>query len=82
MCVGGGYGWSLLSVHYLVSSFAIITPEEKESWILYFYCLLMSLITSVLCLFLVVIWVGLQCVIVEFPSHTTYFSCDFAQFNF
>ena len=43
MCVGGrGYGWSLLSVHYLVSSFAIITPEEKESWILYFDCLLMS----------------------------------------
>ena len=44
MCVwgGGGYDWSLLSVRYLVSSFAIITPEEKESWILYFDCLLMS----------------------------------------
>ena len=44
MCVGGGggYGWSLLSVHYLVSSFAIISLEEKESWMLYFDCLLMS----------------------------------------
>ena len=43
MCVGGGgYVWSLLSVHYLVSSFSIISLEEKESWMLYFDCLLMS----------------------------------------
>ena len=42
VCVWGGYGWSLLIVHYLVSSFAIICLEEKESWMLYFNCLLMS----------------------------------------
>ena len=43
MCWGGGrYGWSLLIVHYLVSSFAIIYQEEKEGWMLYFNCLLMS----------------------------------------
>ena len=29
-------------MHYLVSSFAIISLEEKESWMLYFNCLLMS----------------------------------------
>ena len=42
VCVGGGYGWSLLIVHFLVSSFAIIYLEEKESWMLYFNCILMS----------------------------------------
>ena len=45
VCVGGGeegFGWSLLSVHYLVSSFAIISLEKKESWMLYFNCFLMS----------------------------------------
>ena len=36
VCVGGGYGWALLIVHYLVSSFAIIYPEEKKGWMLYF----------------------------------------------
>ena len=38
---GGGAG-PFLARSLLVSSFAIITPEEKESWILYFDCLLMS----------------------------------------
>ena len=30
-------------VHYLVSSFAILSLEKKESWLFYFKCLLMSL---------------------------------------
>ena len=29
-------------VHYLVSSFAIISLGKKDSWLLYFNCLLMS----------------------------------------
>ena len=29
-------------VHYLVSSFAIISLEKISSWLLYFNCLLMS----------------------------------------
>ena len=28
-------------VHYLVSSFAILSPKKKESWLFYFNCLLM-----------------------------------------
>ena len=57
-------------VHYLVSSFAIISLGKKDSWLLYFNCLYCHLTVSVLCLFLTVLWVGLQCVIVAFPSHT------------
>ena len=56
-------------VHNLVFSFAIISLGKKESWLLYFNCLLMAF-DSVLCLFLAVLWVGLQCVIVAFPNHT------------
>ena len=56
-------------VHYLVFSFAIISLGEKDAWLLYFNYLLMAF-DSVLCLFLAVLWVGLQCVIVAFPSHT------------
>ena len=55
---------------YLVSSFAIISLGKKDSCLLYFNCLLMPFDSSVLCLFLTVLWVGLQCVIVAFPSHT------------
>ena len=55
--------------HYLVSSFAIISLGKKVNWPLYFSCLLMLFTVSVLCLFLMVLWVGLQCVIVEFPCH-------------
>ena len=29
-------------VHYLVSSFAMISLEKKESWLFYFNCLSMS----------------------------------------
>ena len=30
------------AVHYLVSNFAIISLRKKDSWLLYFNCLLMS----------------------------------------
>ena len=42
---GGGAGVMVgpcYFVHYLVSSFAIISLEKEESWLLYFNCLLMS----------------------------------------
>ena len=46
VCVGGGGGGVMVGpcyfVHYLVSSFAIISLEKEESWLLYFNCLLMS----------------------------------------
>ena len=54
-------------VHYEVSSFATISLEKKENWLIALYC---HLTFSVLRLFLAVLWVGLQCVIVAFPSHT------------
>ena len=56
-------------VYYLVSSLAIISLGKKESWLLYFNCLLMAF-DGVLCLFLVVLYVGLQCMIVALPSYT------------
>ena len=63
-------------VHYLVSSFAIISLEKKDSWLLYLIAFKCHLTVSVLCLFLTVLWVGLQCVIVAFHSHTHFCSCD------
>ena len=60
-------------VHYLVSSFAIISLGKKEYCLLCFNCLLIHLTVNVLYLFLTVLWVGLQCVIVAFPSHTHFF---------
>ena len=43
MCVGVGViAGPCYVVHYLVSSFAIISFEKKESWLFYFSCLLMS----------------------------------------
>ena len=38
----------------------------RDSWLLYYNCLHIS----ALCLFLLVSWFGLQCVIVAFPGHT------------
>ena len=74
---GGVYGWSLFFiVHYLISSFAIILLGKKGSWLLYFNCLSMSF-DSVMCLFITVnlLSVGLQCVIVAFPSYTHLLFC-------
>ena len=44
LCVGGAgvMVGPCYFVHYLVSSFAIISLEKEESWLLYFNCLLMS----------------------------------------
>ena len=45
VCVCGGGGGMFgpwLAVHYLVSSFAIISLGMKDNWLLYFNCLLMS----------------------------------------
>ena len=41
----------------------------KESWLLSFIVFLCHLAVIVLCLFIKVPWVGLQCVIVAFPDH-------------
>ena len=59
-------------VHYLVSSFAIISLGKKDSWLLYFNCLLMSF--DSLCSASLPRAVGCStCVIVVFPSHTHFF---------
>ena len=42
MCVWGGMVVFCFVVHYLFSSFAIISLEKKESWLLHFNCILMS----------------------------------------
>ena len=44
--------------------------RERESWLFYFNCVLAFMSIIVPCLFLLVPWVGLWCVIVAFPSHT------------
>ena len=67
---GGGYGWSVFVVHHLVSIFANILQGKKKSGcftLIEFNC---HFNVNVLCLFLVVLWVGVQCVILAFPSHT------------
>ena len=43
--------------------------EEREIAALLKLCYCYRVAVSVLCLFLVVSWVGLQCVIVAFPGH-------------
>ena len=68
----------ILSLFYyavliVLSSFAIISlrKRERESWLLYLKlssCCLVSV--NVLCLFLMVPWVGLHFVTVTFPGHT------------
>ena len=61
LCGGGGVKVGhCYVVHYLIPSFAIISLNKKESWLLYFNRILM---TFCVCLFLVVLWVGLQCVV-------------------
>ena len=43
VCVGGGMFGSCFVVHYVVSSFAIISLGKKVNWSLYLNCLLMAL---------------------------------------
>ena len=64
------FWYSLLSV---LIGFAIILIRKKELvalLLLSFGCLVTL---SIMWLFLMVLWVGLQCVLVECPGHTHYF---------
>ena len=64
LCVGSlfcGYALGALS------SLPIILLRERERCLLYFNCVVA---VCVLCVFLMVPWVGLQSVIVVFPGHT------------
>ena len=61
---------SCYAVHGELSIFCIhLAGEERVSW----FTFIVFLISCVLCLFLTVPLVGLQCVIVEFPGHTHFF---------
>ena len=64
--------WGLmLGPHFAKQYFVpCLVLLKKESWFLYFKCLLDVLYQSILCLFHMVSWVGLQCVIFAFPGHT------------
>ena len=66
-CVGLCFGISLLCV---LSSFAIILTRKRELIALLLLCFKCLVTVNVLCFFLTVPWVGLQCVIVVFPDHT------------
>ena len=52
----------------VVSSFEIISMRKRE-----LVAFLYHVTVSILCLFLTVPWVGMQCVIVVFPGHTHFF---------
>ena len=68
----GFYVWSLFccAVLNVISSFAIISLGERKLSTL----LLMPCVTvGILCPFLAVPWVCLQCVIVVFPGHAHFF---------
>ena len=55
------------------SSFAIILKRKRKLVTLLLLSYRCIFTINVLWLFIVVLWVGLQCVIVVFPDHTTYF---------
>ena len=55
---------------YVHSSFAIILTRKRELVALILLSFACLVTVNVLWLFLVVPWVGLQCVIVVFPDHT------------
>ena len=59
--------YALLCVH---SSFAIILKRKRKPVALLFLSYRRIVTINVLWLFLMVLWVGLQCVIVVFPDHT------------
>ena len=54
---------------YVFSSFVFFSLGKREL-VAYFNCLLAVMYVSVLCLFLMVPWVGLQCMIMVFPDQT------------
>ena len=55
---------------FTLSWFSNHLAEERDSWLLYCNCVVA---VCVMCLFLMVPWVGLQSVIVTFPGHTHLF---------
>ena len=59
--------YALLCVH---SSFAIILKRKRKPVALLLLSYRRIVTINVLWLFLMVLWVGLQCVIVVFPDHT------------
>ena len=60
----------LLSSTYVLSSFTIILLRKRDlvAFLKLKSCCCVAF--GVLCLFLMVLWVGLQCTIVAFPDHT------------
>ena len=65
--------YALLCVHF---SFAIILKRERKLVVLLSLSYRCIVTINVLCLFLVVSWVGLQCVIVVFPDHSHLLFCN------
>ena len=67
--------WSLFryTVLSVLSSFEIISPRKRELVALLYLFPRCHVAVSVLCLFLTVPWVGLQCVSVAFLGHTYFF---------
>ena len=66
-CVCIGICYALICVH---SSFAIILKRKRKLVALLLMSYKCIVTIYVLWLFLKVPWVGLQCVIIEFPDHT------------
>ena len=60
----------LLCITRVHSAFAIILKRKKKLVVLLLLSYRCILTINVLCLFLTVPWLGLQCVIVVFPDHT------------
>ena len=63
-------------VQSVISSFAIISLWKTELIALLLLSSFCHVTVSVLCLFLMVTWVGLQCVIVIVPKHTFTYSIE------
>ena len=59
-----------LSCFFIHFSFAIILKRKRKLVALLLLSYRCIVTINVLCLFLTVPWVGLQCVIVVFPDHT------------
>ena len=62
--------YALLCVY---SSFVMILKRKRKLFAVLLLPYRCIVTVNVLCLFLTVPWVGLQCVIVVFPDHTHYF---------
>ena len=61
------------AMHYLVAFYFcnhLVGEEIAGCFTLIVFLLELLIVFGALCLFLTVSWVGLKCVIVEFPGHT------------